>query len=86
MREKKMLNPKNLTESDIETLIYNGEGWVCSPIERAILLLKYNKELYAAVYHVEFEDDGSFPDEETRIEGTKVFISYLPNGTMIAKL
>ena len=72
------MNPKKLTESEIQSLIYVGEGWVCDPIERAILVLSYNKEKYAAAYHVEFSNP--------EFEAIKVFISYKPNGTLIGTL
>jgi len=78
------MNPKELDEAVLKVLLYETEGFLCD-IERATLLCQYDSEKYAAVYQAVFFDDGSFPDEETRLNGCKIFISFKPNGKLIAQ-
>jgi len=77
------MNPKNLSKAEIETLIFLGEGWVCDRIKSADLVDTYDKEKYAAAYEVEFYAPESF---DGVLNAAKVFISYLPNGKLIAKI
>ena len=76
------MNPFKLDEYQLQILIDQSEG-VLVGIEEA-KLFKRKTEKYAAVYSVIWRDDGSYPDQES-LNGV-VFISYKPNGDLIAEL
>jgi hypothetical protein len=71
-----MTDAKNLTKSDIKTLIYKAEGWLCDEIE-SINLIDCDPDRYAAAYFVNFGDDK---------QPVNVFVAYKPNGDLIASL
>jgi hypothetical protein len=71
-----MTNAKNLTESDIASLIYKAEGWLCDEIE-SIKLIDCDPIRYAAAYFVNFGDDK---------QPVNVFVAYKPNGGLTASL
>ena len=71
-----MTDAKNLTKSDIKTLIYKAEGWLCDEIE-SITLIDYDPVTYASAYFVNFGDDK---------QPVNVFVAYKPNGELTASL
>jgi hypothetical protein len=81
-RERKKMNPFKLDEYQLQLLIDESEG-ILIGIEEA-KLFKRKTENYAAVYSVVWRDDGSYPDAES-LKG-QVFITYKPNGDLIAKI
>ena len=76
------VNPFKLDAYELQILLEESQGTLIG-IEKAELF-KRKTERYAAVYSVLWEDDGSYPDDKS-IRGV-VFISYKPNGDLIATI
>jgi hypothetical protein len=77
------MNPFKLDAYALQIMLEESQGTLIG-IEEA-QLFKRKTERYAAVYSVIWEDDGTYPDDKISRDGV-VFISYKPNGDLIATI